>query len=74
MGGGDGGRGQIRIDNKQKGAGTTTVSALFSSSAWAGQFSIKLKQLVVPRAVNAAVRMDTTTWMIVRHRSLFFMV
>ena len=31
-------------------------------------------QLVVPKAVNAAVRMDTTTWMMFRQRSLFFMI
>ena len=31
-------------------------------------------QLVVPRAVSAAVRMDTTTWMMFRHRSLFFIM
>ena len=50
-----------------------------SPSAWAGQlstftfqFAIRLKQLVVPKAVNAAVRMDTTTWMMFRQRSLFF--
>ena len=31
-------------------------------------------QLVVPRAVNAAVRMDTTTWMMSCQRSLFFII
>jgi len=36
--------------------------------------SMHFMQLVVPRAVSAAVRMDTTTWMMFRHRSLFFIM
>ena len=67
-----------RTNKKGKAATSATFSFLFncgfqpSPSAWAGHFSIKLKQLVVPKAVSAAVRMDTTTWMMFRQRSLFF--